>query len=263
MGFFDRLRAGSQRWAETLAVVPPAAHLQNVGLVPARPGVVHGREEDTIQQDIIKIRVAYDASRAAAARVLVERRYEQKGYFSVGDPNNRPVVCPENITLATYKGEEMMGTLSIDFDTGAGLLVDEIYNAEVGQLRSAGRRVCEFTSLAIDNKRTSKRMLAGLFHIAFMYAERIWQYTDILIEVNPSHVPFYVRMLGFEVLGSERMCARVNAPAVLLRIETSWVRQKVREFGGRAELAKLERTLYPYFLPQAEEDRILERLLRG
>jgi hypothetical protein len=37
----------------------------------------------------------------------------------------------------------------------------------------------------------------------------------------------------------------------------------VRKFGGHPELAKQERTLYPYFLPQGEEDKIVDRLMRG
>lgn len=262
MGFFDRLRAGSQRWAKTLVVVPPPARLQNVGLVPPKPESGHAHDDETVRQDTFKIRLAHDATRTSAARILVERRYEQKGYYSVGDLS-RQLNCPENVTLASYKGEEMMGTLSLGFDTGYGLLVDELYKPEVDGLRQAGRRVCEFTKLAIDNKRTSKRMLAGLFHIAFLYAERIWGYTDIVIEVNPSHVSFYQRMLGFHILGGERMCPRVNAPAVLLRGDTAWGREMVRKFGGRPELAKEERTLFPYFLSQEEEDKILERLQQG
>jgi hypothetical protein len=262
VGFFDRLRAGSQKWTKTLAIVPPAARLQNVGLVPLKTEPLHIRDQDTIRQDTIKIRLAHDVSRTMAARILVERRYEQKGYYSVGDLS-RQASCPENVTLASYKGDEMMGTLSLGFDTGYGLLVDELYRSEVDQLRNEGRRVCEFTKLAIDSKRTSKRMLAGLFHIAFLYAERIWGYTDIVIEVNPSHMSFYQRMLGFDVLGPERMCPRVNAPAVLLRGDTQWGREMVQKFGGRPELAKEERSLFPYFLSQAEEDRILERLMQG
>jgi hypothetical protein len=78
-------------------------------------------------------------------------------------------VCPENITLVSYQGDEVMGTLRLGFDTGAGLLVDEIYKPEVDELRRAGRRVCEFTKLASDSKRTSKRILGGLFHIAFLF----------------------------------------------------------------------------------------------
>jgi hypothetical protein len=231
-------------------------------VVPPRPLASHGHEEETVKHDTFKIRLAHDSSRLSAARVLVERRYEEKGYATLGDWGNRRT-CPEDVTLAIYKGEETMGTLTIGFDTGYGLLVDELYKTEIDLLRQTGHRVCEFTKLAIDNRRTSKRMLAGLFHMAFLYAERIWGYTDIIIEVNPSHVVFYQRMLGFGVIGPERMCARVNAPAMLLRVDTKWVREKVNKVGGRPEIAKQDRTLYPYFLSRVEEDRILERMLVG
>ena len=43
--------------------------------------------------------------------------------------------------------------------------------------------------------------------------------TDVFIEVNPRHVAFYSRALGFVVLGDERICARVGAPSVLLHLD--------------------------------------------
>lgn len=255
----DRLRFGSRAWAKTIAIVEPA-RLKNVGLTSQVNSAV-GRASEEVSRDTFKIRLAHDSSRTAEARFLVEKQYGKKGYRSEGvAPRN---ACPESVTLATYRGEEMMGTITVGFDMGDGLLVDELYKAEVDQLRQQGRWVCEFTKLAIDNKRTSKRVLAGLFHVAFFYAERIWGYSDIVIEVNPSHVSFYERLLGFEVIGSEKLCPRVHAPAVLLRVDTGWVRDMVRKFGGHPELAKQERTLYPYFLPQEEEDKIVDRLMRG
>ena len=36
-----------------------------------------------------------------------------------------------------------------------------------------------------------------LFHIAYIFARRMHDRTDLLIEVNPRHVRFYERMLGF------------------------------------------------------------------
>jgi hypothetical protein len=43
--------------------------------------------------------------------------------------------------------------------------------------------------------------------------------TDMFIEVNPRHVPFYRRAFGFRVAAPERTCPRVLAPSVLLRLE--------------------------------------------
>lgn len=259
MGFMDRLRFGSKAWAKTIAIVEPA-RLKNAGLTPLAKDAAEGLPGE-VSRDTFKIRLAHDASRTREARFLVEKRYGEKGY-ALSKEAGRPI-CPERITLATYKDEEVVGTLTIGFDTGAGLLADELYKAELDRLRRHGHRVCEFTKLAIDTKRASKRMMAGLFHIAYLYAGRIWGYTDIVIEVNPSHVAFYERMLGFQVLGSERMCPRVGAPAVLLRGETSHGERMILEFGGRPELARQERTLFPYFMSPDDEHAIIQRMMRG
>lgn len=255
----DRLRFGSKAWAKTIAIVEPA-RLHNVGLTPQSRGKGEARPEE-VSRDTFKIRLAHDASRTREARFLVEKRYVEKGYALSKEPGQP--ICPERITLATYKDEEVVGTLTIGFDTGDGLLADELYKAEIDALRSEGRRVCEFTKLATDTKRASKRMMASLFNIAFLYAGRIWGYTDIVIEVNPSHVSFYERLLGFRVLGTERMCSRVKAPAVLMRVESSYGQSMIAEFGGRPELARQERTLFPYFMSPDDEHAIIQRMMRG
>jgi hypothetical protein len=223
-----------------------------------------GNDESSVavQKDTFKIRLAHDDSRTREARFLVEKRYRDKGY-QISGPSG-PQVCPERITLATYKGDDVIGTITIGFDTGAGLLVDELYKSEIDGLRQQGLRVCEFTKLAIDNKGASKRVIASLFQIASLYAVKIWGYTDIVIEVNPSHVSFYQRMLGFQPLGEERTCPRVGAPALLLRLDAAnFGAMMVEKFAGHPELSRQERSLYPYFMSPQEERVILARIARG
>jgi len=257
----EKLRRSSRTWAKTLAVVEPPPRLQNFSIsntnltAEEALGVV-------IKKDTFKIRLAHDDSRTREARFLVEKRYRDKGYQASGPSGQQ--VCPERITLATYKGDEVIGTITIGFDTGAGLLVDELYKNEIDGLRQQGLRVCEFTKLAIDHKGASKRMIAGLFHAAYMYAIKIWDYTDIVIEVNPSHTPFYQRMLGFETLGDERICPRVGAPAILLRLDAAgYATEMIKKFGGHPEVSRQERSLYPYFMTPNEEQAILARIARG
>ncbi|OYY95559.1 MAG: hypothetical protein B7Y41_03400 [Hydrogenophilales bacterium 28-61-23] len=215
-----------------------------------------------VKKDTFKIRLAHDDSRTREARFLVEKRYRDVGYQVTAQSGQQ--VCPERITLATYKGDEVIGTITVGFDTGAGLLVDELYKQEVDSLRQQGLRVCEFTKLAIDHKGASKRMIAGLFQVASLYAVKIWGYTDIVIEVNPSHVAFYQRMLGFQPLGIERICPRVGAPALLLRLDAAnYGTQMIEKFAGHPELSRQERSLYPYFMSPHEERVILARIARG
>ncbi len=262
MGIMERLRFGSRNWAKTIAVVEPPTRLRDVGLLHGGQGEP-GEASGTVRQDAFKIRLAHDAERTREARFLVEKRYRDVGYqLTAGDARQ---ICPERITLATYKGDEVVGTLTIGFDTGQGLLADELYKAEIDQLRARGdRRVAEFCKLAIDTKKASKRVLASLFNVAYLYVVRIWHYTDMVIEVNPAHVSFYKRMLGFQELAGERMCPRVGAPAVLLHIETAYARELVRLYAGRAGQPGLtDRSFYPYFMSAEKELALLQRMARG
>lgn len=261
MGIMERLRRGSRTWAKTLAVVAPPPRLQNVGM--ADTGLKFEDEPTgALKKDTFKIRLAHDDNRTREARFLVEKRYRDVGYQVTAQSGQQ--VCPERITLATYKDDTVIGTITVGFDTGQGLLVDELYGEEVNQLRQQGLRVCEFTKLAIDHKGASKRMIAGLFQVASLYAVKIWGYTDIVIEVNPSHVAFYQRMLGFQQVGEERICPRVGAPALLLRLDAAHYGQMmVEKFAGHPELSRQERSLYPYFMSLNEERTILARIARG
>ena len=119
---------------------------------------------------------------------------------------------------------------------------------------------CEFTKLAVDGEIKSKQVLAALFHIAFIYSFDIQEFTDLLIEVNPRHVKYYEKMLGFASWAETRVNRRVNAPAVLLRLELGYVRSQIAKFGGKPELAAGEKSLYPYAFSASEEVGIANRL---
>ena len=91
----------------------------------------------------------------------------------------------------------LSGTVSLRLDSLAGLAADALYRVEVDALRFDGRRVCEFTRLAVDTARLSQPVLAGLFHTVYLFAQRIRNFDFVVIEVNPRHVGFYRRSLGF------------------------------------------------------------------
>ena len=55
-----------------------------------------------------------------------------------------------------------------------------------------------------------------MFHVAFIFAHQLSGATHIAIEVNPRHVSFYMRVLGFLPHGTPQSNPRVNAPGVLL-----------------------------------------------
>ena len=259
MGIMDRFKSASRSWAKTIVAFESPPRLREVGGqvgdAPEQSGTQLTRE------DQFKIRLAHNDERTRDAKFFVEKRYGEVGYQGVAGTLSNS--CPDSITLATYQGEQVIGTQTLGFDVGKGLLADELYKAEIDVLRARGGTVAEITKFALDTKLTSKRFLAAMFNVSYIYLRKLWGYTDAVIEVNPSHAAFYKRMLGFKEIGAERMCPRVHAPAVLLWLDLVEVEKKVAEVAGQHELAKQDRTLYPYFFPPQEEVRITDRLLRA
>jgi hypothetical protein len=205
---------------------------------------------------LFKIRFADRDGCRRSASFLVQRRYAWRGY-QIDAPTN---VQPNRITLSAYDGEATVATISVGLDSPSGLFVDALYAPELHGLRRSGCHVCEFTKLAIDEAVKSKPVLAAIFHIAYIYARRIHGCSDLVVEVNPRHVKFYERMLGFQTLGPVRMDPRVNAPATLLRLQLAYAEQQISKFGGKGELAAAVRSLYPLFFSPREEQGIEMRL---
>ncbi len=203
------------------------------------------------------IRAADTEGHRSAAHVLVERRYADSGYTTAPSAGAQ---TPARFTLTAEVNDTVQGTLTIGFDGSGGLLVDQCFGDATARLRDEGATLCEFIKFAVDSVAHSKRVLAALFHTAFIYAYVIRGCDRIVIEVNPRHVRFYAHMLGFEVLADERINPRVNAPAVLMSIDLHYGAERIamahREPGRRSE-----RSMYRYFFSAEETRGIVRRLL--
>jgi len=202
-----------------------------------------------------KIRVARLGGRRREAGKLVERRYGGRGYTIPHLPQD-----PELSTFLAYDEGQLVGTVSVRLDSDRGLSAEDLYPAEIAALRSAGSTVCEFTRLAVDKTAASKRVLAGLFHTAYLYASVIRGCSHAVIEVNPRHVAFYGRALRFEPIGEERMNRRVNAPAVLLCAPFSAIAEGLAKHAGHPDAAGLAKSLFIYGFPPKDEPGVLRRL---
>ena len=243
---------------DTIIGVPFEPHVPLRSLLQDQPEPEdpHG---DEVSRRLFKIRSADTSGRRSSASILISRMYATRGYRSTPLPDQQ---LPTRITLVASEHEDAIGTITIGFDSPAGLHVDDPFAEETDALRRAGRRICEFTKLAMDSVVRSKRVLASLFHVAYIYAHRMMNFDSLLIEVNPRHVRYYERMLGFEVIGPQRLNRRVNALAVLLCLDFSHAHDQIGRFGGKPEFSLLERSLYPYFFSVDEEASIVGRLKR-
>lgn len=189
---------------------------------------------------------------------LLKSRYGWRGYRQVSLPTDQSV---HRFTLAAIEHQATIGTITVGFDGPFGLAAEDTFPDEVADLRAAGRRICEFTKLAIDPMVGSKRVLAALFHVAYIVAYRVREFDTLLIEVNPRHVGYYQRMLGMRVLSSERINKTVAAPSVLLSIDFAFIMAQIGQQGGLMERGDT-RSLYPFAFTLHEEAAIMSRMMR-
>lgn len=215
-------------------------------------------EETRVSRQEFKVRLATTVDRRKSASLLIEKMYSWRGYGA--DPVSRD---PNKITLVAHQEDKVAGTVTLGLDSPKGLVVDELYKAEVDELRSQGRKIAELTKLAVDESSASKSVLAALFHIAFIFAFHIHKYSDFVIEVNPRHAFFYKRMLGFDLIGEEKMCPRVGAPAVLLHLDLDYINGQITRLGGVLPPPPGEKSLYPYGFSKQDELGIAQRLRGG
>ena len=216
------------------------------------------KAKDKTSTQEFKLRLATSDDRRKSASVLIQKMYSWRGYET-----GEIVQDPYKLVLVAYQDNKVVGTLTLGLDSPEGLVVDQLYKEEADQLRANNRKLCDITRLAIDQDIKSKSVLAALFHLSFIYGYNIHKSTDFLIEVNPRHATFYQRMLGFQPFGVEKMCPRVSAPAVLLRLDLSYADEQIRQYGGMGAEATSVKSIYPYFFSKKDEEGICHRLSGG
>lgn len=182
--------------------------------------------------DGLRTVVAVSTEQREAAEALVRRRYEARGYRAAAQP--QPSLATEGIprhrvTLLAQNCGRLLGTLSIIPDSASGLLGEMSYGAEIRSMRAEGHRLGELVKLAIVEGADWKSPLDALVQSAYLVTRVMHGLTDVLIEVNPRHVPFYRRVFGFVQAGGHRLCERVGAPSALMRLD-------LEQFGRRLSL---------------------------
>jgi hypothetical protein len=186
----------------------------------------------------LRVAVAESPEAIREAGGLVHRRYAWRGYDTETVNENRGADLgtrvSQEITFVAADSNSTVGTLTLGLDGPLGLRAEETHAGVIDTTRAAGGRVCELTRLAVAEKVDSKPVLASLFSHAYSTGLADHGVTDVFIEVNPRHVAFYSRVLGFVVAASEGFCERVRAPSVLLHIEVEALAGRLEALAQRA-----------------------------
>lgn len=207
-----------------------------------------------------EVAAATNAATRRSANELLKRRYGWRGYRAVALPHPE---SGRHFPLTATQDGVVIGTITVGLDGPEGLNCDRAFQTETDALRQQGRHLCEFTKLAIDPSYGSKHVLAALFHLAYLAADRLASVDTLLMEVNPRHVRYYNRILGASVIGEARKNDTVDAPAVLLAMRFSDVRGKIDQIAGSPNRAGGDRSLYSLAFNQQEEKNIAEQLARN
>ena len=170
-----------------------------------------------------------------AASDLVRKRYAWRGY----DVDAMTTPSSREITFLVDSGKTTLGTLTLGFDGPKGLCAEASYGDVIDRFRSSGYRVCELTRLALAESVDTKTVLSSLFSLAHAVGRTLHDVSHVFIEVNPRHVSFYSRVLGFVVEAGGKVCERVHAPSTLLQVEIEALERRL----GLIDLAALMQPL--------------------
>lgn len=222
-----------------------------------RRGLNGARHDYLLQKDDIGIRLADGREEVDQVGMLVTRMYRRRGYL-VPVCEASATASIRRVTLEACYRNRTIGTLSVNFDASAGLSAEDLYGQEIEGFRRQGARPCEFTRLAVDAQDCGMKALACLFHLGFIFAYRIHHASDLFIEVNPRHALFYRRKLGFVQIGEQKLCQRVQAPAVLLHKSLQVLAEELERFGGVS--ASESKSFYALGLTPTEENALIETI---
>lgn len=241
----------------------PAPHARHPDHAPSVLDLHRARSLDHTSRTLIAkrdftIRIV-EQRRTHCVDRLVTRMYRSRGYAVDDTAPGRTASGGSAVTLAALRGNTTVGTLSVNVSEGWALNAEVLYEKEIAPYRALGRRVCEFTRLAMQMNESSKEALAALFHAGYIFGHHVLRANDLFIEVHPRHAPFYLRKLGFARVGDERVCPRVDAPALLLHKDLEDGAQELSRLGGLRTPSN--RTFYAFMLTPAEESMVLQRLL--
>lgn len=145
---------------------------------------------------------------------------------------------------------------SLVFDSSdSGLSAEKFFPEEIDKLRfKHGHNLCEITSFAISKARKSRKTLAALLHLMFLYARQAKQMEGLIAQTRAHHVSVYSELLGFRKIAEKDGVVLVFIPLDLMRL-------KIRKFGGQNLLEKDEAGLYKFFFASKDEPGLLFRLL--
>jgi len=161
--------------------------------------------------------------------------------------------------LAHHEGR-LAGSMSVRIDSPRGLAADELYRDELDALRGENQRLLELVQVSVDMNSVPRRVLAGLFHTAYLFAGTVHAADYCLLVASARHADFFYASLGFDYVGDERLNRRAGVPMALLAAHLPTVLEALARLGGRPGLATGDPTLFANGFSPEEAAGVVQRL---
>lgn len=162
--------------------------------------------------------------------------------------------------LAHNEGK-LAGSMGVRLDsTVRGLAADDMYRDELDELRAAGQKLAELVQISVDMNSVPRRVLAGLFHTAYLFAGIARGCDYCVLLANARYADFFYSSLGFDYVGDERVNTRTATPMALLAAHLPTVNEALARVGGRPGLATGDPTLFSHGFSPEEVAGVMKRL---
>lgn len=167
---------------------------------------------------------------------------------------------PGTMTFLAERKGRLTGSVSVMPDSPLGLPTDRIFPEPPAELRRAGRRLCEISSLVVTEEPAGvpPELAMHLYRLAHLTASRVMGCTDIVASVMARHRDFYARFLLFDEVSPEpRTSPKTGEPVLYARLNLETMRERYEARYGRA---KGRRNLYRWFFQNDDEPATVEWL---
>jgi hypothetical protein len=209
-----------------------------------QPFAAFGHLQETANHFLrpIEFRVVRTAAELKIAMGLVYREYVARGYLVPNAAELKLSIYNALSSTTTFIGLHhtagIIATISLVLDSPLGLPMDEIYKAELDDLRRAGHQMAEASMLALDSRLFGRKVFTlfhpkkmfltlRLFKTLFDYMRTSTTADELVACFNPKHQSLY-DLLHMQPLGPLKTYSSANGnPAIARHLNVVETRAKM------------------------------------
>jgi hypothetical protein len=170
---------------------------------------------------------------------------------------------PDTTIFLAEKEGRLAGSVTVIPDSRLGLPTDRIFPEPLADLRKAGRRLSEISSLVVTEEPGGipPELAMHLYRLAHLASLHLLERTDIVASVMARHRDFYSRFLLFDDASeAPRLSPKTGQQVSYVRLNLETMKERYEKRYARA---KGRRNLYRWFFQNEDEPAIVDWMRRS